>query len=449
MPRTKERLALDSARRMLHHGAYSRVVNLLGPLHDAEVANFLAHVPLDDRRRVVRALQPAKLQRVLAVMPSDALAETLADLDDKTLTRLLSGMPRAQAAGVLRSFPDSTRETVLQAMDEVSSGAFGELLAYREGSVGAIMRPDPFALDEELKVSEATDTLRRIQGEVPLYAYVVDERRHLVGVLSFRQLLIASPERRLREIMTPDPISIRPEEPQEEAAALISRYDFVALPVVDEEHRLLGVVAVDDIVDMLQERATDELYKLAGLGTGDRVFAPVLRSVRMRFPWLAVNLATAFLAAAVVALFRTTIEKAAILAAFMTIVAGQGGNAATQTLTVVIRSLAVGELTLSEGLRAVAKESVTNLLLGLGIGVLTGMMAIPYHPSVVFCLVLMTAMIVNMLVAGLSGAAIPLLLRALRIDPALASGVIVTTFTDCCGFGTFLGLATMLLRYLG
>src|SRR5881628_62876 len=140
--------------------------------------------------------------------------------------------------------------------------------------------------------------------------------------------LLASPGRRLPGMMTDDPGATRPEEPQEEAAALVSRYDFVALPVVDEDNRLLGTVAVDHIVDMLQERATEEMYKLAGLGTGDRVFAPVLRSVGMRFPWLAINLATAFLAAAVVALFRTTIEKAAILAAFMTIVAGQGGNAA-------------------------------------------------------------------------------------------------------------------------
>src|SRR5262245_42187952 len=400
MPRTREKLALDAARRMLHRGVYARVANLLAPLHEAEVAEFLAHASLENRRRLAGLMPPARLQRVLEAMPSEVLAETVADLEESTLTRLLSGMTRAQAAAVLRSLPEEKRDAVLQAMDESASGAFGELLAYPEGTVGAIMRPDPFALNEDLTVSEAVERIRRIGEEAPLYAYVVDDRRHLVGVLSFRQILIAQANRCLREIMTPDPISTHPEEPQEEAAALISRYDFVALPVVDEENRLLGVVAVDDILDMLQERATEEMYKMAGLGSGDRVFAPVSRSMRMRLKWLTVNLGTALLAASVVKLFQGTSDRATMLAVFMPTVAGMGGNAATQTLTVVIRGLALGELTLHEGVRAVVKEGTTNLGLGVLQGALIAVVTLVYPANLVLSLVLAVAMIANMFVAG-------------------------------------------------
>jgi magnesium transporter len=448
MPRTREKLALDSARRMLHHGAFARVANLLAPLHDAEVADFLARIPLDDRRRLVGHLPPAQLARVLEVMPGDAVAETISELDENALARMLSGLERAQAASVLRSLPADKREAALQRMDERVTGAFGELLAYPEDSVGAIMRPDPFALDENLEVSEAVEIIRRIGTDMPLYAYVVDERRHLVGVLSFRQLLIAAQNLRLRDIMTPDPISIGPEEPQKEAAALVSRYDFVALPVVDEDNRLLGVVAVDEVLDMLQEGATEELYKMAGLGAGDRVFAPVVRSVRMRLPWLTINLVTAILAASVVAVFQDSIDRVVVLAVFMPIVAGMGGNAATQSLTVVIRGLALGELAPGEGLRAVLKEGATTLLAGLLLGLSMGLLAFVYRGDPVLGMVLGAAMIVNMFVAGLAGASVPMILKVLRVDPAIASSVVVTTFTDCCGFAVFLGLATVVLAHL-
>lgn len=448
MPRTKEKLAIDTARRMLHHGAYGRVANLLATLHDVEVADFLERLPLDDRRKLVGYVQTERLPRILAEMSGATIAETVETLDPKGLTRLIIELPREQAAGVLRALPDERREQVLQSMDEPLSLAVSELLSYEPGTVGAIMRPNPFALDENLQVIEAVEALRRVGDDAPLYAYVIDRRRHLVGVLSFRQLLIASPDRRLRQIMTPEPISTRPEDPQEEAAALVSRYDFVALPVVDENNRLLGVVSVDDILDMLQDRATEEMYKMAGLGSGDRVFSPAMRSVRMRLPWLVINLGTAIVAASVVAVFQNAIDRVVLLAVMMPIVAGMGGNAATQSLTVVIRGLALGELTLREGLRAAFKEGATSLLLGLMIGIIAGVLAWARYQDLALSLILGSALLVNMFIAGLAGVAVPLVLRAMRVDPALASGVMVTTITDCCGFGVFLGLATLLLGVL-
>jgi len=242
--------------------------------------------------------------------------------------------------------------------------------------------------------------------------------------------------------------AVRAGEPQDEAAAVVSRYDLVAVPVVDEDHRLLGVVTVDNIVDLIQAKATEDLFKMAGLGSDDRVFCPPSRSIRKRLPWLFINLLTAFLAASVVGLFQNTIQAAVILAVFMPIVAGMGGNAATQTLTVVIRGLAIGEVTSRDALRAILKEGSVNLAIGAILGAFMALTAVIYKGNPYLGFVLGAAMVCNMMVAGVAGALIPLALRVLKIDPALASGVIVTTFTDCCGFFSFLGLATLLISRL-
>jgi magnesium transporter len=252
---------------------------------------------------------------------------------------------------------------------------------------------------------------------------VIDKRGYLVGVVSYRMLLLARKDALLGNIMKTDVSAVRVSEPQEEAAALISRHDLVAVPVVDDDHRLLGVVTVDDIIDLIQAKVTEELYKMAGLGPDDRVFCPPSRSIRKRLPWLFINLLTAFLAASVVGMFQSTLQAAVILAVFMPIVAGMGGNAATQTLTVVIRGLAVGEVTVRDGARAILKEGSVNLAIGLVLGVFMAVTAFVWKGNAVLGLVLGTAMVCNMMVAGLAGAVIPLALRVLRIDPALASGV--------------------------
>ena len=310
------------------------------------------------------------------------------------------------------------------------------------------MNPHVFALAEDLTVGEAITALQTSRDvEMVFYLYIVDARGHLVGVTSLRRLLLVSPETPLKRIMTADPISARVDMDQEEVARLVASYNLLAIPVVDEHNKLVGVITVDDVIDVIKDEATEDLYRLAGVSSDERVFTPASESFRKRMPWLIVNLATAFLAAAVVGVFESTISGWVALAVFMPIVAGMGGNAATQTLTVIVRGIALGELTWSNSKKALAKELLVGIANGLVVGSIAALVASVMNGDPRLGVILGLAMVVNLFVAGLAGTLIPLGLKALKIDPALASAVFITTFTDVAGFASFLGLATLFTRY--
>jgi magnesium transporter len=280
------------------------------------------------------------------------------------------------------------------------------------------------------------------------YLYVVDDRRHLVGVVSLRRLLLVPPDTPLKRIVTTDVYTARVDTDQEEVAAQVASYNLLAIPVVDEENKLVGVVTVDDVIDVIKDEATEDVYRLAGVSMEDGVLTPPGQSLRRRLPWLGVNLITAFVAASVVALFEDTIAQVVTLAALMPIVAGMGGNAATQTLAVTVRGLALGELNWSNARSALAKEAVVGLGNGLVLGFFAALGAWALRGDPFLGLILAMAMIINMFVAAVAGTLIPLGLRAARVDPALASSVFITTLTDVFGFFSFLGLATLFLAYL-
>ncbi len=243
------------------------------------------------------------------------------------------------------------------------------LLEYEERTAGRIMNPNVFALSEDMTVGEAITEIQSSRDvEMVFYLYVVDERHHLVGVVSLRRLLLVSPETPLKRIMTADLISARVDMDQEEVARQVAAYNLLAIPVVDEENKLVGIITVDDVIDVIKDEATEDIYRLAGVAGDERVFTPARESLRKRLPWLGVNLATAFLAASVVGLFTGTIDALPILAVFMPIVAGMGGNAATQTLTVIVRGIALGELTWGNSRKALTKEALVGIGNGLALG---------------------------------------------------------------------------------
>jgi magnesium transporter len=280
------------------------------------------------------------------------------------------------------------------------------------------------------------------------YLYVVDERRHLVGVVSLRRLLLVSPETPLKRIMTADLITARVDMDQEEVARQVASYNLLAIPVVDEENKLAGVITVDDVIDVIKDEATEDIYRLAGVAGDERVFTPPAETFRKRLPTLAIQLVTLFAAAAVVALFEPTIARVTALAVFMPIVAGMGATAATQTLTVMVRGLALGELTWSNSRKALLKEVIIGIGNGILLGLIAAIVAWAAKGDPALGLLLGFAMIINMFVAAAAGTLVPLGLRAANLDPALASSVVVTTMTDVLGFATFLGFATVFLRYL-
>jgi magnesium transporter len=329
------------------------------------------------------------------------------------------------------------------------SGVVENLLEYDEQTAGRIMNPHVFALNEDLTVGEAITELQSNRDvEMVFYLYVVDDRRHLVGVTSLRRLLLVAPETPLKRIMAGDVISARVDMDQEEVARQVASYNLLAIPVVDEENKLVGVITVDDVIDVIKDEATEDIMRLAGVAGDERVFTPAPESLRKRLPWLGVNLATAFLAAGVVGLFTGTIDALPILAVFMPIVAGMGGNAATQTLTVIVRGIALGELTWGNSRKALLKEAMVGIGNGVALGMVAALVAWITRGDPVLGLVLGAAMVISMFVAATAGVLIPLGLRAANIDPALASSVFITTMTDVFGFFSFLGLATVFSRYL-
>ncbi len=266
--------------------------------------------------------------------------------------------------------------------------------------------------------------------------------------MPLRRLILSSPDRTISEIMISNPVAVFATDDQEEVADITARYDLLAVPVVDENFRLLGVITVDDVLDVLRDEATEDMYLMQGLSGEDRVYAPITHSVRMRFPWVVLNLCTASLAASVIGLFEASIAQAVVLATFMPIVAGLGGNGGTQTLTVITRAIALGELTFSEGRKAIGKQLSIGIIVGAGLGLLTGVVAWVWKGNAVLGGVLFLAILINQSIAGLAGAAAPLILKSLNLDPALGGGILVTTFTDMFGFLAFLGLATMFLHHL-
>jgi magnesium transporter len=445
-------LVLDSVRRLLRIGATANLLNLLQKQHPADLAQIFTDLQDKEREAAFTVLADRNgrlAMEAVSELGPEAGAALLATRPAEEIARLAQDIPSDDAAALIDHLPEELSAAVLHLMRPKESGVVENLLEYAERTAGRIMNPTVFALNEDITVGEAITEIQSSRDvEMVFYLYVVDERRHLVGVVSLRRLLLVSPETPLKRIMTADIISARVDMDQEEVARQVAAYNLLAIPVVDAENKLVGIITVDDVIDVIKDEATEDIYRLAGVAGDERAFTPAIESLRKRLPWLGINLLTAFFAAAVVGLFEGTIDLFPVLAVFMPIVAGMGGNAGTQTLTVIVRGIALGELSWSNSRKALLKE----VLVGLGNGVVLGATAAAVvwivRGSPTLGLVLGMAMIINMFVAAAAGTLVPLGLRAANVDPALASSVFITTMTDMFGFFSFLGLATVFARYL-
>ena len=445
-------LVLDSVRRLLRIGASANLLNLLQKQHPADLAQVFSELPDKDREAAFSLLAERNgrlAMEAISELGSEAGAALLATRSAEEIARLAQEIPSDDAAALIDHLPEELSASVLDLMRPKESGVVENLLEYDEQTAGRIMNPHVFALSEDMTVGESITAIQTNRDvEMVFYLYVVDERRHLVGVVSLRRLLLVSPETPLKRIMTADLISARVDMDQEEVARQVASYNLLAIPVVDEENKLVGVITVDDVIDVIKDEATEDIMRLAGVAGDERVFTPAGESLRKRLPWLGVNLATAFLAASVVGLFTGTIDALPILAVFMPIVAGMGGNAATQTLTVIVRGIALGELSWANSRKALMKEAVVGIGNGVVLGAVAAMVAGVTRGDPVLGLVLGAAMVINMFVAATAGVLVPLGLRAANVDPALASAVFITTLTDVFGFFSFLWLATIFARHM-
>jgi magnesium transporter len=445
-------LVLDSVKRLLRIGATANLLNLLQKQHPADLAQIFSELPDKDREAAFSLLAERNgrlAMEAISELGPEAGAALLATRSAEEIAKLAQEIPSDDAAALIDYLPEELSAAVLDLMRPKESGVVEGLLEYDEQTAGRIMNPHVFALNEDMTVGEAITELQNNRDvEMVFYVYVVDDRGHLVGVVSLRRLLLVSPETPLKRIMTADLISARVDTDQEEVARQVAAYNLLAIPVVDEENKLVGSITVDDIIDVIKDEATEDIYRLAGVAGDERAFTPAGESFRKRLPWLGINLITAFLATTIVALFEGTIERLAAVAVFMPVVAGMGGNAATQTLTVIVRGIALGELTWGNARKALLKEAAVGVGNGVVLGIVAAAVVWALRGNIALGLVLGAAMIINMFVAATAGTLVPLGLRAANVDPALASSIFITTLTDIFGFFAYLGLATAFAVYL-
>lgn len=440
---------LEELRRLLEEHDGGRLRERLGAVHPADIVTVLRELPIADQVTLVRHLSRDQAGAVLSETDDESLRTLVQALDQGEVSEILDRMPPDEATDVVETLPEDQAEQILERMKEEESGEIQELLQYGESTAGGIMTPEFVAVHEDMTVGQALDHVRKaVTKEGVFYVYVVDHHDHLVGVVPLRRLITTDPATPVHAIQRPDVISVSADTDQEEVARLVTKHHLLAVPVVSRANRLIGTITVDDVIDVIHEEATEDIHRLAGVPADETVFDPAGKVVRRRLFWLLVNLPTAILAATVVGLFEPAIRELAVLAVFMPIVAGMGGNAGIQTFTVIVRAIAVGDLTLANTRKVLAREALIGLANGAGTGLVAGGIAYLWKGNALLGLILGLAMITNMLVAALTGTLIPVILKLLRTDPAIATGVIVTTFTDCTGFLSFLGLATLLLHYL-
>ena len=443
-----ERFA-ESIKELLAESRDERLADVLGEAHPADVSRVIRELPPDERVRVFRLLSSQRAGAVLSELDDPVLRELIGALEETEVSRILDKMPPDHVVEVVEELPREQAEEILELMEEEKSEEVQELLEYREGTAGRLMSREFVAVHEQATVAQAIDDIRKAAtGDDAFYVWVVDGHEHLVGLVPLHRLLAADPHTPISAIRNEDVESVTVDTDQEEVARLVQHYNVIEVPVVDASRRLLGTIGVEDVIDVIREEATEDIQRLGGVAGDETVLDPPRAVFLRRLVWRLINLGTAVLAASVIGLFESSIQALATLAVFMPIVASMGGIGTTQTATVVVRGIALGDMTTSVLRRVLWKELWLGFTTGAANGLLIAAIAFVWKGKILLSLILGIALVFTMLVAAVVGTLIPIALKAFRIDPAIASSVIITTFTDVCGFFSFLGLATLLIKFL-
>jgi magnesium transporter len=437
---------LDEIVALIREGHLEAFIARAWDLEPADLADVLAAFDQDEQMHLVRILPVELSSQALAEMPDEAHAEELlAALDPEQAADIVDELEDDDAADLLGELEPDQQERILASVEDRRD--VDRLLRYDEESAGGLMTTNLVTVTDLDTVGLALEAVRRQAEDVDdvTEIFAIDNARRLVGLLSFKQLVVTPPERLVRDVMDDADVRVGPEEDQEQVARLMARYNVPSVPVVDGSGRLLGRVTYDDVIDVTEAEATEDLLRFGGVSPDEELGARWTVAVRSRLPWLYVNLLTAFLAASVVYFFKGSIERVATLAVWMPIIAGMGGNAGTQALAVTVRRLSLGQVPASRLREVITKELLVGLFNGIAIGVVISMVAVllgePWRLGVVVFL----AMSLNLFVAGFAGSFVPVLLERFGVDPAVASSIFVTTLTDVVGFGLLLGLGTAVL----
>lgn len=435
---------------LLLHGNDEDIQNIMHTVHPADILDLIHTVEDDiDIKLILERLPDELIADILEQEDDEEKYPLLQLFDDDKQMHIMEEMSRDELTDLVGELDEEEADAVLENMSEEDRQDIEKLLTYDPETAGGIMSTEFIRIKANDTVE---DTLRYLQQnteeDTTYYLYVVDNEGYLKGVVSLRDIVSSTFDTKIIDITNPKIRSVLYDQDQEEVAHMFEKYGFVMMPVVDENDKILGVISFDDIMYIIQEENTEDIHHLGGVGSEERVDSSWIESSKSRLPWLLVNLITAILASLVVSIFEGTISQIVALAAVMPIVTGMGGNAGTQTLTIVVRGLSLGELTKENAKEILLKEIITGIVSGIVIGICVSLIALYFENNPVFGLITGLAMLMNMILANISGYFIPVILEKFKIDPALASGVFVTTVTDVMGFFLFLGFATIALPYI-
>ncbi|AOT70649.1 magnesium transporter [Geosporobacter ferrireducens] len=427
-----------------------KIYGMIDNMYPIDIAIILEEFDDKSLLKFFSLIDDALMAEIIEQASEELQVRMIKLFDFKAIVSLFSYMSNDDIADILGNLPIQMRKDLLKMMKDGDTQQLQELLGYEEDSAGGIMTTEYIALKGDLTIGESLKKIKEIgpKTEVIETIFVLNKNKGLIGTADLRDILIAPEDKKLIDIMNDNVISVNPEEDQEKVSLLVSKYDLKAIPVINHKRSLLGIITVDDIIDVIIEEQTEDMLRLGGVSKEERVDSALTTSIKKRLPWLFINLGTAFLAAFTVGLFEDVIAQVVALAAAMPIVAGMGGNAGTQTLSVVIRSIALGEVSLKKNWKLVFKEIALGVINGATTGILTGIILYMKYGNPYLGLIIFAAMIGNLVIAGFFGFLIPLLLKVFGIDPALASAIFLTTATDVFGFFLFLGLAKMFLPLL-
>jgi magnesium transporter len=448
----KNNMLVDTIRRFLRRDAVTHLTKIINNTHAADLSIVFRSFSIHQQLKLFNLISDFEQKAAFfSELEENDIMDLSEHISDDEIVKILKFMPADDTTDLISKLPEDRSNTLLEMMNYKESEEVEELLSYGTDTAGGIMIPDYIALREDITAKESIESLQNDYSEVemPFYLYVKDEFDKLVGVCSLRQLVVVSPYTQLKKIMSTDIFSVRTDTDQEEVAKIVARYDILAVPVVDENNKLVGIVTVDDVIDIFRKEATEDILKMAGVGDEFIETQTILRSTKTRLPWLFASCLGGILAFFVVGQFEDTISKFAYLAAFMPVILGMGGNIGTQSSTIVVRGIATGRINSNEIWNVVVKELSIGLILGCVYGVLIGIVAnIRFYDQPfagAFALSVGLAVLSSMTIAALVGSFVPMLFERLHIDPAIATGPFVTTAIDIVSVFFYFSIASLLL----
>ena len=448
MSSDRNRILLESIKRLLRRGAAIHLGKIVNKTHAADLSVVFRSLSLAQQRELFSLITDVEQKGILfSELDEDTFQDLIEDMKIEDIVRILESMPADDVADIIGRLPEEKSKTILDKMKKAESEEVEDLLRYEDDTAGGIMVPDFIALREDVTARQAIESLQTEHSDVEMafYLYVVDEYGKLVGVSSLRQLVVVPPETPLKEFMTTDVFSVQTDMDQEEVAKLVARYDILAVPVVDGSNRLVGIVTVDDVIDILRKEATEDILKMAGAGEEFVETKSILKSTRIRLPWLFASCMGGIFAFFIIGEFESSLSKFTYLAAFIPVIMGMGGNIGTQSSTIVVRGLATGRIHVKDIWSVVLKELTIGVILGLVYGLLIGFVAQFRYSMEALALSVSLAVICSMSIAALVGSLVPMGFARINIDPAVATGPLVTTSIDIISVFFYFLIATTLL----